>query len=611
MRERLGVPAVLVGVLVLAVSVFGFAGSASADSMTTLASFSDPRGAMPNRAGHVIKRARYGPFNVPANGQIHNAIKFNAAPPCQDCWITDMVPSLVYESDASFANGTVANLNNSAMMHHFVLLNPQRTDVVCPSGLQAQLGQRFFAAGNERSQMHLPAPYGYFNGSATNWTLIYHLVNKAAQAKNISIEIVYQYRTAGGEDALPLWLDIDGCADSEYSAPIGYSDTHADWTSNVNGRVLAINGHLHDVDITNANPCTNHCAALGHGIAVSAEIVGGNSNDYFGPIPPNNSPPADLTGTTLCRSEGYYGTNWAVNTQSNQWLGHLDTMSSCGINSDLLPGKQAEAFQAGGAYTFEGYPIRSGQVIRLHSEYQNNTGAVQTDVMGIMMAFVAQQTPGYPRPRGAGPLRASLVPAYNQCTSPNRVHGPPDFPGNASNPDGSCNPPTQTSAHLTVGTPDANGATANSIGSARLSVINGNPATTADEADVRYAVSITDVRCRQVSGGCSGALADYTGQLRVQTGLRMIDRYNGPSEVGVVQDTSFGVTVPCTATGSTTIGSSCVLNTTADAVLPGAIKETRRAIWQLGQVQVFDGGSDGVVSTTPNTLFAVQGVFVP
>ena len=44
------------------------------------------------------------------------------------------------------------------------------------------------------------------------------------------------------------------------------------------------------------------------------------------------------------------------------------------------------------------------------------------------------------RPAGATPLRVSLVPAYNQCTSPNRVHGPPDLPG-GTNPDGSCAPP--------------------------------------------------------------------------------------------------------------------------------------------------------------------------
>jgi hypothetical protein len=191
------------------------------------------------------------------------------------------------------------------------------------------------------------------------------------------------------------------------------------------------------------------------------------------------------------------------------------------------------------------------------------------------------------------------VPAYNQCTSSNRTHGPPLAYA-------SCNPPAQSSGQLTVGTPDTpgNGAGANSSGYARMSAVLGNPATTADEADVRYKVSLTDVRKKS-------DLSDYTGQLQVKTSLRIVDRYNGPSEVGVGQDTSFAVTVPCAATTSTSIGSSCTIDTTADAVLPGVIKETRRSIWQMGQVQVFDGGADGVVSTTPNTLFAVQGIFVP
>ena len=82
--------------------------------------------------------------------------------------------------------------------------------------------------------------------------------------------------------------------------------------------MIAINGHLHDVDITNASPCPDHCPAQGHGIAVSAEIIGGPSGDYFGPFPPNNAPPADLTGATLCRSEGYYGTSWAIGTRATR-----------------------------------------------------------------------------------------------------------------------------------------------------------------------------------------------------------------------------------------------------------------------------------------------------
>src|SRR6266540_822347 len=76
--------------------------------------------------------------------------------------------------------------------------------------------------------------------------------------------------------------------------------------------------------------------------------------------------------------------------------------------------------------------------------------------LGLMVVSqVASAT--HVRPKGASPLHASLVPAYKQCTGTgNRTHGAPlAFP--------SCAPPVQTSNSLTVGTPDANGAGANSI----------------------------------------------------------------------------------------------------------------------------------------------------
>ena len=70
--------------------------------------------------------------------------------------------------------------------------------------------------------------------------------------------------------------------------------------------------------------------------------------------------------------------------------------------------------------------------------------------------------------------------------------------------------------------------------------------------------------------------------------------------------------MPCAATpADATIGSTCSVSTTFDAVTPGSVPEGKRSIWELGQVQVFDGGPDGVASTPGNSLFAVQGVFVP
>jgi hypothetical protein len=136
------------------------------------------------------------------------------------------------------------------------------------------------------------------------------------------------------------------------------------------------------------------------------------------------------------------------------------------------------------------------------------------------------------------------------------------------------------------------------------SAIAGNASTPADEADVRFTASITDVRRRS-------DLGDYTGQLQLAPTLRITDRYNGPGETGTVQDVPYSVTTPCSATPSTSVGATCAVTTTADAIAAGTVKESRRSIWQLGQVKVYDGGPDGLASTQDNTLFAVQGVFVP
>ena len=141
---------------------------------------------------------------------------------------------------------------------------------------------------------------------------------------------------------------------------------------------------------------------------------------------------------------------------------------------------------------------------------------------------------GYARPIGATPFRVPLVPAYAPCLGGNRFHGPPlAF--------SSCNPPQQTSGHLTVGNPNPTSPPANSVGSARYDVIVGNPATEANEADVRISMRLTDVRN-------ANNLSDYTGQLQVNQGVRITDRHGGPSISETLQDTSFPITAPCAAT---------------------------------------------------------------
>jgi predicted acyl esterase len=216
---------------------------------------------------------------------------------------------------------------------------------------------------------------------------------------------------------------------------------------------------------------------------------------------------------------------------------------------------------------------------------------------GYQLASDFQPAGAYARPKAATPMRLALVPAYQACTSATSTHGAPlSF--------GSC-VPGQSSTFLTVGTPDANSRTANSVGSVRLDVVANNPGTL---SDVLVGVSMTDVRN-------SSDLSDYTGELSVRNSVRVTDKQNGTTNNGAtVQDFPFPVTVPCAATGppsDTSIGSTCSVSTSFDAVMPGAVPEGARSIWQLGQVEVFDGGADGLASTTPNQVFARQGVFVP
>ena len=61
----------------------------------------------------------------------------------------------------------------------------------------------------------------------------------------------------------------------------------------------------------------------------------------------------------------------------------------------------------------------------------------------------------------------------------------------------------------------------------------------------------------------------------------------------------------------TALGSTCSATTTADSILPGMVIEGQARDLAAGAVAVLDGGPDGLAVTAGNTLFAVQGVFVP
>jgi hypothetical protein len=198
----------------------------------------------------------------------------------------------------------------------------------------------------------------------------------------------------------------------------------------------------------------------------------------------------------------------------------------------------------------------------------------------------------YPRPKGATPFLTYLVPAYAECTTPNREHGPAlSF--------GSCNPPTQTSNALTIGSADSNGKPTKSVSSVRFDTVVGNPSRPGDQDEVKITAQVIDVFT-------PAGLNDYAGELTAKTPLRITDKLNTPQPggpgAGTVSDIPYEFTIPCAETADTTIGGACLLSTTADALAPGAVTEGKRSIWALGQVAVYDADDDP---------FMKQGIFVP
>ena len=227
------------------------------------------------------------------------------------------------------------------------------------------------------------------------------------------------------------------------------------------------------------------------------------------------------------------------------------------------------------------------------------THASRDDEPNWARAGVASE--GFPRPKGATPVHVPLVPAYQECAAPNRTHGPPlAF--------GSCAPPAQASQFATVGTPDANGHPAASSGHLRADVLVGNPATPADEADVRLRLELTDVRHR------ANPSNPYALAVFAPVPVRLTDKNLGCCGLPGTISGTFGLFLeaPCVSGGPGS-GATCSLTTTADSLIPGAVPEGKRSLWEIaGPIRVYDAGEDGHASSTDdNTLLATGGIFIP
>jgi plastocyanin len=150
------------------------------------------------------------------------------------------------------------------MLHHVVFLNggtpsAPRRDRTCGTftlwnsrdSIPA-LAERFYAAGEERAEMHLPPGYGYPVSANDTWFLNWMLMNHRQQPDVAYIRYTMRVETdVDLRPVTPYWLDVVNClTDPIYNvpggAPRGASTTRsATWTIPAAGRLVAAIGHVH------------------------------------------------------------------------------------------------------------------------------------------------------------------------------------------------------------------------------------------------------------------------------------------------------------------------------------------------------------------------------
>jgi plastocyanin len=199
----------------------------------------------------------YGPVRL-APFEVDQGIAFTDVPkPAVDGYVTHMEVEVV---DAKGQKISPKEL----MLHHIVFLNlgeglaSGHHDWTCSifTGIDGRtrlpaLADRFYAAGEERNVLDLPAGYGYPVKGKDNWILTWMLMNHHSHSANAYIQYKLTYETAPLRPAYMVWLDVRNClADPVFDVPGGgapgssYSQT-ATWTATQAGRIVAGGGHLH------------------------------------------------------------------------------------------------------------------------------------------------------------------------------------------------------------------------------------------------------------------------------------------------------------------------------------------------------------------------------
>ncbi|TMB70526.1 MAG: hypothetical protein E6J43_01810 [Chloroflexi bacterium] len=300
-------------------------------------------------------------YTVPGGNQALENTETVFSLPCTNCWITRLEPELIYQGDASHPDGTVANYNNNSTtdgvwLHHFVIVDG------------CNLTNRIIASGNERTILQDPPGYGYFIGPGCSWILNYHIHNSGSNARHVAIRLNVTYQTTALPSAVPVWLDVSSNVNSEYTIPTLYSDKHtgdsgmhADYTMSLQGKIIGMGGHVHDYGISVS--AFNTGAGDRPDDWICTSVSGYGTGSVYLPTGGPGTPGHPVSASSETLKAGYQQDGGA-----NRY--HIQGMTACNITNRMSI-------------------ICPGDVIRLHTQYNNTSGFPVVDAMGIMVMYLA------------------------------------------------------------------------------------------------------------------------------------------------------------------------------------------------------------------------------
>jgi hypothetical protein len=203
------------------------------------------------------KVLRYGPVALAPYDVHREEVTYGVPAPQVDGWLTAISANVVN------ADGSAVPIART-MLHHIVLANTgsrlgERRDATCDTFTLfdgerklPRLGERFYAAGEERAQLSLPPGYGYRIRAGDRWAMSLMLMNHRNRTDRVYVE--YRVRVETSVDLRPVdpwWLDVANCRlDPIYDVPGGgargsTSRRSTDFVAPASGRLVFGGAHVH------------------------------------------------------------------------------------------------------------------------------------------------------------------------------------------------------------------------------------------------------------------------------------------------------------------------------------------------------------------------------